>query len=118
MGLAHNDTAYSINCKLCTSGVLDIRHENNRAEGKKYARGSCGCKINAPHNQHIFDQDTPVEPPATPPVEKPVKPAVKSQIADGVPATKPGGSPVEPPATPPVEPPAEPAEEGSSSWLA
>lgn len=103
MGLAHNDTAYSINCKLCTSGVLDIRHENNRAEGKKYARGSCGCKINAPHNQHIFDQDTPAAPAASAPVEKPVEPETK---------------PVEPPATPPVEPPAEPAEEGSSSWLA
>ncbi len=56
MPLAYNDTAYKIKCQLCKSGILDIRHQNNNKSLKKYARGSCGCKIDSPHNQAIFDE--------------------------------------------------------------
>ncbi len=56
MPLAYNDTAYKIKCQLCKSGILDIRHQNNNTALKKYARGSCGCKIDSPHNQAIFDE--------------------------------------------------------------
>ncbi len=57
MPLAYNDTAYKIKCSMCKSGILDIRHQNNNTALKKYARGSCGCKIDSPHNQKIFNEE-------------------------------------------------------------